>query len=68
MGVREIASAEGVNVRWIRYNYRKRHPREYLLECMASLMQVCISNKAMHVDLPCWKPNWAGDDRAKRSK
>jgi len=26
---------------------------------MASLMQV---------DLPRWKPNWAGDNRAKRSK
>jgi len=39
-----------------------------MLEFMASLMQVCISNKALCVDLPRWKPNWVGDNRAKRSK
>jgi len=44
---------------------KKTPYREYLLEFMASLMQVCFSNKAMYVDLPRWKPNWAGDNRSK---
>ena len=31
---------------------------------MASLMQVCMISKAIYVDLPRWKPNWVGDNRA----